>query len=302
MTIAGFGAQAAAPLFVLLWSTGFIGAKLGLPHAGPMTFLALRFALVAAALALWVRLAGAPWPSRAQARDQAVIGLLLHGVYLGGVFTAISLGTEAGLAALIVGLQPIATALIARQVLGERLVSAQWLGMALGFGGVGLVVWQKLDAGIGDWRGIAFCFAALIAIAAGSVLQKTRGGDTPLRAGALVQFAAAFVVTGTVALIVEDNRVAWTGEFLFALGWLVIVLSLGAISLLIWLIRRGAASNVASLFFLVPPCTALIAWALFGEELGPVALAGIAITALGVWMVNRPGPFARAFSRSGRAG
>jgi len=128
-------------------------------------------------------------------------------------------------------------------------------------------------------------------------MQKTRGAQTPLRTGTLVQFGAAFLVTTPLALMVEDNRVAWTGEFVFALGWLVLVLSLGAISLLIWLIRQGAASNVASLFFLVPPCTALIAWALFGERLGPVALAGVAVTALGVWMVNRPAPFVRAVAR-----
>ena len=287
----------AAPLFVLLWSTGFIGAKLGLPHAGPMTFLALRFLIVTAALVLWVRLAGAPWPSPRQMRDQALVGLLLHGVYLGGVFAAIALGTEAGLAALIVGLQPVATALIARQVLGERLVGVQWLGMALGFAGVGLVVWQKLGAGLGDWRGIGLCLVALVAIAAGSVLQKLRGGATPLRAGTAVQFAAATVLMCALALAFEDLSVDWTGEFVFALGWLTLVLSLGAVSLLIWLIRRGAASNVASLFFLVPPATALIAWALFGETLGPVALAGVAVTSLGVWMVNRPALFARRFSR-----
>ena len=297
MNRAEVAARLAAPLFVVLWSTGFIGAKLGLPHAGPMTFLALRFALVTAALGLWVWLARAPWPTLGQARDQAAVGVLLHGVYLGGVFVAISLGTEAGLAALIGGLQPVATTLIARQVLGERLVGVQWLGMALGFAGVGLVVQQKLGAGIGDWRGVALCGLALVAIAAGSVLQKTRGADTPLRSGTVVQFAAAGVVTAVLALAFDDLSVDWTAEFVFALGWLVVVLSLGAISLLIWLIRRGAASNVASLFFLVPPCTALIAWALFGETMGPVALAGVAVTALGVWMVNRPAPFQRLLSR-----
>ena len=287
----------AAPLFVLLWSTGFIGAKLGLPHAGPMTFLSLRFALVAAALALWVWLARAPWPNAAQIRDQALVGVLLHGFYLGGVFTAISLGTEAGLAALIVGLQPIMTALIARQILGERLVGLQWLGMGLGFLGVGLVVWRKLDAGVGDWRGIALCLGALLAISAGSVVQKLRGGQTPLRSGTLVQFVAAGLVTAVLALTLEDMAIEWTAEFVFALAWLVLVLSLGAITLLITLIRRGAASNVASLFFLVPPCTALIAWALFGEKLGPVALAGVAVTAAGVWMVNQPAFVARLISR-----
>ena len=277
-----------APLFVLLWSTGFIGAKLGLPHAEPMTFLALRFLIGAALLAAWVLIAGAPLPDWRQARDQAVIGALVQFVYLGGVFAAIDRGVEAGLSALIVGLQPIATALIARQVLGERLAVVQWAGMALGLAGVALVVTRKLGAGLGDPLGVLLCIAALLGIATGSILQKARAGATPMRAGMAVQFAVAALCSGTVALVAETGRIAWTGEFVLALGWLVLVLSLGAVTLLYVLIRRGAASNVASLFFLVPPCTALIAWPLFGERLGAVEAAGIAATALGVLLVNRP--------------
>lgn len=283
-----------APVFVVLWSTGFIGAKLGLPHAEPMTFLALRFAIVAALFALWVAAAGAALPSGAQARDAAIVGTLLHVCYLGGVFQAIALGTEAGVSALIVGLQPVLTTFIAARLLGERLVPLQWAGMALGIAGVGLVVARKLEAGIGDWRGVALCTGALAAISAASVFQKMRGTQTPMLGGSLVQFAVAAVLCSALALGVETREIAWTGEFAFALGWLVLVLSLGAVSLLLVLIRRGAASNVASLFFLVPPSTALIAWALFGERMGPPELAGMALAALGVLIVNRPGLLSRA--------
>ena len=283
-------AYVVAPLFVVLWSTGFIGAKLGLPHAEPMTFLVLRFGLVVAALAVWIRVARAPWPTLGQIRDAALIGVLVHGIYLGGVFQAIAWGTEAGVSALIVGLQPVVTALIANRFLGERLSRIQILGILFGTAGVALVVMRKLDAGVGDPAGVGLCIAALIAIAVGSVLQKTRGAGIPMRSGNLVQFAAASVVIGLFALIFETREVDWTGEFVFALGWLVVVLSLGAITLYYVLIRRGGASNVASLFFLVPPSTALIAWALFGETLGWPELLGMAIAALGVLLVNRPKP------------
>ena len=277
-----------APVFVILWSTGFIGAKLGLPHAGPMTFLALRFGIVAGLLWLWAGLSGSRRLTFAQAVDQAQIGFLLHFVYLGGVFVAISWGIEAGLSALIVGLQPILTALLARQFLNERLGPVQWLGMALGIAGVGLVVLRKLEAGVGDWAGVGVCFAGLLGISIGALLQKSRAADTPMRAGNAVQFLSASIACALVAWIAGDRGITWDPEFIFALGWLVIVLSMGAISLLYVLIRRGGASNVASLFFLVPPCTAVIAWLLFGETLGMIEITGVLIATLGVAMVNRP--------------
>lgn len=288
-----------APLFVVLWSTGFIGAKLGLPHAGPLTFLTLRFALVVALIGGWVALSSARPISLRQAADAALIGVLIHAVYLGGVFTAISMGVEAGMSALIVGLQPIATALIARRALGERLGALQWAGMAIGVAGVALVVARKLGDGVGDWRGVGLCLVSLVAIATASILQKTRAGDHPMRAATLVQFAAAALAIAPFAYLFETNRIEWTGEFVFALGWLVLVLSVGAVTLLYMLIRRGAASNVASLFFLVPASTALIAWALFGERLTPVELGGVAATATGVMMVNRPEIFRRLLRRAG---
>ena len=287
----------AAPLFVVLWSTGFIGAKYGLPHIEPVTFLVLRFALVAAALVFWVVLARTAWLTLAQARDAAIIGILLQAVYLGGIYKAIDLGVEAGVAALIVGLQPVLTAFIARQFLGERLSPVQWAGIALGAIGVGLVVMRKLDAGIGDWRGVALCLVALAGISIASILQKTRATDHPMRTSTLVQFLAALAVLAPLSFAFETREVTWSGELILAMAWLVLAMSLGALSLLLFLIRRGAASNVASLFFLVPPTTALMAWGIFGEVLGPVEIAGVGLAASGVLMVNRPRLFARRLSR-----
>lgn len=281
-------APLSAPLFVLLWSTGFIGAKFGLPYAEPFTLLALRFGLVAGLFAFWVWATGAALPNPVQMRDAALIGLLMHGVYLGGVFWAIDLGVPAGVSALIVGLQPILTALIARHWLGERLVGMQWLGLALGFGGVALVVARKIDAGLGDWRGVALCVIGLAAISVGAILQKSRGRDHPLGGAMAVQFAAAAAFCLGCSAMLETQSLRWTPQLLGAMAWLVGVLSFGAILLLNRLIRRGGASAVASLFFLVPPVTALIAWPLFGETLGPVEGVGVAVAALGVLLVNRP--------------
>ena len=287
----------AAPLFVVLWSTGFIGAKYGLPYIEPVTFLALRFVLVAAALGLWVTLARSVWLSWAQARDAAVIGILLQAVYLGGVYKAIDLGIEAGVSALIVGLQPVLTAFIARQFLGERLSPVQWAGIALGLVGVALVVMRKLDAGIGDWRGVALCLGSLAGISIASILQKTRASSHPVRASTLVQFLAALVVLVPLSFAFETRQVAWSTELILTLAWLVLVMSLGALSLLLFLIRHGAASNVASLFFLVPPTTALMAWGIFGEVLGLVEIAGVGVTTIGVLMVNRPALFSLRLTR-----
>jgi len=275
-------------LFVVLWSTGFIGARLGLPHAGPLTFLALRYGLAAALLAMVALATRAPWPRRpADIGHYAVAGLLVHGVYLGGVFVGISLGVEAGVSALIVGLQPLLTAALAGALLGERVAPRQWAGLGLGLFGVALVLAPKLGRGPGDALGALACVAALLGITAGTLYQKRHGAGMDLRTGSVVQFAAAGLATAPAALLFEDTRVDWGGEFAFALLWLVLVLSLGAVSLLYVLIRRGAASRVASLFFLVPPCTALIAWPLFGETLGPTALVGMALTAAGVALANR---------------
>jgi drug/metabolite transporter (DMT)-like permease len=272
---------------VVLWSTGFIGAKLGLPHAGPLTFLALRYGLAAGLLVLVALAVRAPWPRRpAEIGHYAVAGLLVHGVYLGGVYVGISFGVEAGVSALIVGLQPLLTAALAGVVLGERVTPRQWAGLGLGLLGVALVLGRKLGEGPGDALGSLACVAALLGITAGTLYQKRHCAGMDLRTGNVVQFAAAGLATALLALLFEDARINWTADFVFALLWLVFVLSLGAVSLLYVLIRRGAAAQVASLFFLVPPCTALMAWPLFGETLGPVALIGMVLTAAGVAMAS----------------
>lgn len=286
---AAFLRQAGIPaLFVVLWSTGFIGAKLGLPYAGPLTFLALRFWLAAALLTVLALATRAPWPRRrAELRHYAVAGLLVHALYLGGVFLGISLGVEAGVSAMIVSVQPLLVAAFAGLALGERVTPRQWAGLVLGLLGVVLILARKLGHGVGDALGALACIAALLAMTAGTLYQKRHCAGMDLRTGNVVQFAASGVATGLLALLVEDNRIVWSGEFVFALLWLVLVLSLGAISLLYVLIRRGAASRVSGLFFLVPPCTALIAWPLFGETLGPLALLGMALTVVGVAMATR---------------
>jgi drug/metabolite transporter (DMT)-like permease len=191
----------------------------------------------------------------------------------------------------------VLTAFIARQFLGERLSPVQWAGIALGVLGVALVVTRKLDAGIGDWRGVALCLGSLAGISIASILQKTRAADHPVRASTLMQFIAALAVLAPLSLAFDTREVSWSTDLVFALAWLVLVMSLGALSLLLYLIRHGAASNVASLFFLVPPTTALMAWGIFGEVMGPVEIGGVMVTTIGVVMVNRPGLFSRRFSR-----
>jgi drug/metabolite transporter (DMT)-like permease len=278
-------------LFVLLWSTGFIGAKFGLPYAEPMTFLFVRMALVSVLLGAVALAMRAPWPRTwAEAGRIAVAGLLVHGTYLGGVFAAISMGMPAGTSALIVGLQPVLTAAVAGPVLGERVGRAQWLGVALGFAGLLLVLWGKLALGPDALAGTALCVVALLGITAGTIYQKRHCGGMDLRSGTAVQYAASAVAYGLLALALEEREIDWTGEFVFALAWLCLVLSVGAVLLLYVLIRRGSASSVASLFYLVPPCTALVAWALFGEVLTPTAVAGMALTAAGVALANRRPP------------
>jgi drug/metabolite transporter (DMT)-like permease len=274
-------------VFVLLWSTGFIGARLGMPHAEPLTFLALRFAVVGVLLGAVCLLARAPWPRSAREYGHlAVSGLLVQAGYLGGVFSAIDLGLSAGAAALIVGLQPLATACIAGPVLGERIGRLQWLGFALGLAGVLLVLGPRANATGASLASVGFATVALASITAGTVYQKRFASGMDLRTGSLVQFTAAALLLVPIALLTESRQVDWTGEFLFALGWLSVVLSLGAITLLNLLIRRGAASQVASLFYLTPGVTALVAWMVFGETLAPSGIAGMAVAAIGVALVN----------------
>lgn len=282
-------------LFVVLWSTGFIGAKLGLPYAEPMTFLALRFALGAGLLLLLVVVMQAPWPdSWAEVGHIAFAGFLLHGIYLGCIFAAIDLGVEAGVAAVIVALQPLLTAVAARPFLGEKTTARQWLGLILGLTGVTLVVWHKLGLGLGTPVGMALAFLSLIGLAGATLYQKRFCAEMPFRSGNVIQLATAGLATGLAALAFETRVIQWTPEFAFALGWLVLVLSLGAFMLFYLLLRHGAAARVSSLFFLMPPSTALIAWFLFDERFDQVTLVGMALTVIGVALANLPAKPAQA--------
>lgn len=280
--------QAFPALFVVLWSTGFIGSKLGLPYAEPVTFLILRFLLVLAILLPLCWLFRAPWPAPRAALHVAVAGVFMQAGYLGGVFASMAHGMPAGVSALITGLQPLLTALLGGWLLRERLTRRQWAGLVLGLAGVLLVVGDKVATAHLGALAIGLSVLALASISLGTVWQKRHGGAVDLRTGAALQFMAATVVLAPFALLLETREVRWTAEFAFALGWLVLVLSFGAIFLLLYLIRQGAATRVASLFYLVPPTTALMAWPLFGETYSLTAAAGMALAMLAVWMVSQP--------------
>lgn len=268
-------------LFVLLWSTGFIAAKLGLPDAPPFSFLATRFACVAVLMAVVALATRAPWPTRAQATHSGIAALMVHGLYLGGVFHAIAGGMPAGTIAMLVGLQPIVTVPIARVWFGEATTGRQWAGLVIGFAGVGLVVRHKLGLS-GEASGLVAAAVALSGISVGTLYQKRHCADIDLRSGAVIQFAVCAVAYVPIAFLVERESIRWTPAFAFALSWSVLVLSVGAISLLFLLLRRGAATNVAALFYLVPPVTALMSWTLFGESLDAWAVAGMVLIAAGV--------------------
>ncbi len=277
---------AAPAVFVLLWSSGFIGAKYGLPYAEPFTFLLLRFLIVAVLFAVMAWMAGARWPTRLASLHIAVAGVMIHAVYLGGVFVAIHRGLPAGTAALITALQPLLTAIAAGPYLGERITARQWTGLSFGLLGVLIVVQRKLGIGEGDVGAVVAAGVGVLGITAGTLYQKRHGGAVDVRTGSVVQFGASALVMLPLAWFTESMQVHWTEEFLFALSWLCLVLSLGAISLLLWMIRHGAAARVASLFYLVPPVTALIAWMLFDENFGLPGLAGMAIVVAGVALVT----------------
>jgi drug/metabolite transporter (DMT)-like permease len=281
------GAVFVAPaVFVLLWSTGFVGAKLGLRYVEPLTYLLLRMVGVLILLAVIVALTRPKWPDRTGVVHSAVAGLMVHGLYLGGVFVAISHGLSAGLAALFVSLQPLLTSTIANRWLGERVAVWQWLGLALGLVGVYLVLHDKTASGAATPLAWVTVTVALLGITVGTLYQKRFGGGIDWRPALLIQYAAAGVLFAIGAFAFETRVVHWSGELVFALGWLVIVLSLGAVWLYYFMIRHAAATRVVSLFYLTPPVTALMAWALFGEHLAPLALVGMAVCVAGVFLVN----------------
>lgn len=280
--------RAMPSVFVLLWATGFVGAKLGLPYAPPLKFLLWRFVIVVALMIPVALIGRAPWPRGVRVLHVAAAGLLLQAGYLGGVFLGISLHMPAGLSSLIVGMQPLLTGVIGIFA-GERLRARQWAGLALGFAGVVLVVSNKVGLSGFGWEAVACTTTALVSITLGTLYQRRFCGGEDLRTQSVVQFAAAGLVLLPFSLAFETREVVWSGSFIFALLWLVVVLSFGATSLLMLLLRRGAATLVSSLMYLVPPVTALLAYALFDEHLGLLAILGMAVAAVGVALVVRPG-------------
>ena len=274
-------------LFVLLWSSAFVGAKLGLVYAEPLTFLGLRFVLAAGFMAALAVAMSAPWPTTPRAIVHTVIaGLLIHAIYLGGVYVAISWGLPAGVASLIVSLQPLLTAALSGLLLNERVTPQQWFGLGLGILGTGLVLEQKLGAG-GDTGSVVAAIVALFAITLGTIHQKRFGAGMDLRTGTAVQYAASALVLLIVAGGAETMAIRWTLTFALVLGYVTLAISFGAITLYFVLIRRGQAARVASVMYLVPPVTALLAWPMFGETLGPLALVGMALAAIGVALASR---------------
>jgi drug/metabolite transporter (DMT)-like permease len=273
-------------VFVVIWSTGFVVARFATPYAPPLKFLAWRYVFSVACFIAWVLAARIKMPTdRRQIAHLAVTGMLIHAGYLGGVWSAIKLGMGAGLAALLVGLQPVLTAYWVSSR-GGAVSLRQWSGLALGFAGLALVVWEKL--GIGEIHGLNFLLAlgALLSITVGTLYQKRFVGPCDVRTASLIQLGAAFVVTLPLALL-ESEAVHWNGELIGAMAWSVLGLTLGGSSLLYLLIQRGAATAVTSLLYLVPPCTAVMAWMLFGEAISAYTVAGIALTAAGVSLVVR---------------
>ena len=281
-------AIATAPaLFVLLWSTGFIGARYGLPYIEPLTFLAVRM-VFAVLILTGIALAGsARWPHANEVGRSLVAGSLVHGLGLGGVFIAISQGVPAGICALILGLQPIVTSTVANRFMGENVTRLQWVGLALGLVGVLLVLHDRNITLAGSNLGWVASFLALIGITLGTLYQKRYCGGIDWRTGNLIQYAGVGILFTFGAFAFETREIHWTGQLIFAMAWLVLVLSVAAVALLYWLIRRSPATGFASLFYLVPVVTAFFAFILFDERLDSISMLGMVICAGGVALVNR---------------
>jgi len=276
-------------IFVLIWSTGFIVARYGMPHSPPMKFLAMRYFLSVACFIAWAWAARVPLPTtRSQYIHLAVTGIFMHAGYLGGVWAAVKAGMGAGLSALLVSLQPVLTALWISYG-GGQVTRRQWAGLALGLIGLVMVVWQKLGIGEVTPLNMALATGALLSITVGTLYQKRFVAPCDVRTANLVQLAAAFAVTLPLALL-ETEAVRWTGEMIGAMAWSVLALTLGGSSLLYLLIQRGAATTVTSLMYLVPPTTAMMALVLFGEPVTALTLLGMAVAAAGVSLVVRAKP------------
>lgn len=274
--------------FVLLWSTGFIIARYGMPHSEPMTFSFLRFAGVLLIMLPAIALMKAEWPSSSQARHIAVAGLLLQAGYLGGVWAAVRHGMSAGLVALIVGLQPIITAWFSAYI-AERITTRQWAGLLLGLSGVTLVVWAKLSITNLSWLSLGLASLALTCITVGTLYQKKFCPSFDLRTGSAIQFAVSALACLPFMFLFETREITWHPEMIGALAWAIFGLSIGAISLLFIMIREGAATKVTSLLYLTPPTTAIMAWILFNEPITLFTVTGTLLTVLGVWWVVSQG-------------
>ncbi|WP_370322493.1 DMT family transporter [Oricola sp.] len=282
-------------IFVLLWSTGFIGSKLGASDAEPFTFLSLRFLIVLAILFPVLLVTGRRARGWRERGHSMVVGMLIHGTYLGGVFWSIRHGMPAGVSALIVSLQPILTSLLSAPLLGERLAARHWAGLALGLVGAVLILEPGLagafDAGSGITApNVAANLIALVGITASTIYQKRFATGTDMLAGTVWQYVGAVLLVGAASFAFETQTVHWTPKFLLALGWLVLVLSIGAISLLMLLIRQNAVASVSGLFYLVPACTAVVAYFMFDETLSPLQLAGLALATVAVLMISGVSP------------
>ena len=282
-------------VFVVIWSTGFVVARFGMPYAPPLTFLSMRYGFSLACFLIWIAVSGVEWPrERAQWLHLAVVGVLIQAGYLGGVWAAVKDGIGAGTVALLVGLQPVLTALwmtwSTRGADGAhaRVSKQQWLGLVLGLAGLALVVWHKLGGGEVTHRNLALAIFALLSITIGTLYQKRYVAPCDVRTASAVQLFAALVVSLPLALL-ETESVVWHVHMIGAMAWSVLVLTLGGSSLLYLLIQRGAATSVTSLMYLVPPCTAVLAWLLFGELFTWSMLVGMALTATGVALVVRAG-------------
>jgi drug/metabolite transporter (DMT)-like permease len=279
-------ARAAPAIFVVLWSTGFIATKYVLHSAEPLTYLTIRMAVVVAMMVVIVAIARPRWPDRVGIAHSVVAGILVHGFYLGGTAVAIAHSIPAGLSALIPGLQPILTSTLANRWLGERVTPLQWIGLLLGLAGVVLILHNRPMSGEAGWGWLA-SGVSLVSITLGTLYQRRYCNKIDWRAGNLVQYVAVMIFFAAAAGIFENNEVHWTREFVLSVAWLAVVLSIGSIGLLYWLIRRSAATSVASLFYLVPAVTALMAYVLFGERLDTVAIIGMIACAAAVFLVNR---------------
>ncbi len=273
--------------FILMWSTGFVGARYGLPYAEPLTLLIMRFALTVLILILVALAIKTTWPkTRAEAGHLAIVGILAHAGYLGTNFYAMSIGMPLAIVALVGGLQPVLTALLAGPLLGERLSPRAWIGLILGLGGVVLVLSPKLGTYGMSITGVACVAAGLLAMTAATIHQKRYCQTAPLLSGMIIQLFAALAVLLAASYWLETHIVNWQPQLVLAIAWLAIVLSIGAITILWLLVRRGEASKVTSMFYLIPPVTALLAYLLFGEGLSVLTLAGMAISAGGVALVT----------------